>query len=85
MLVRELKFAAKWQEALDASLDDLEAVAFKRAKEGDSQLITWLLRCHRPERYRDISRQEIAIGAPQVDRADFGQPTPPRSRNLLPG
>jgi len=54
------EFAAKWQEAIDFSLDELEAVAFKRAKEGDSQLLSWLLRCHRPI-YRDTQRTEHAV------------------------
>src|SRR5437773_12425309 len=42
------EFAAKWQEAIDFSLEELEAVAFKSAKVGDSQLLSWLLWCHRP-------------------------------------
>jgi hypothetical protein len=63
---QDAAFAEAWQEALDASLDELEATAFKRAKEGDSQLISWLLRCHRPERYRDTSRQEHAVLAKLV-------------------
>lgn len=58
---QDADFAEAWQEALDASLDELEATAFKRAKEGDSSLITWLLRCHRPERYREVARSEHAV------------------------
>lgn len=52
-------FAAEWRDALDKAIDDLESVAFKLATEGDSSLISFLLRCHRPEIYRD--RQEIAV------------------------
>ncbi len=52
-------FAAAWNDALDASLDELEATAFRKAKEGDAQLITWLLRCHRPEVYRETQRMEL--------------------------
>ncbi len=55
------EFAAKWQEALDGSLDELEGVAFSLAKRGDQQLLTWLLRSHRPQIYRETSRQEHAV------------------------
>ena len=61
MREQDAEFAEAWQEALDASLDELEATAFKRAKEGDSQLISWLLRCHRPSIYRDTQRTEHAV------------------------
>lgn len=52
-------FAEQWRDALDKAVDDLEAVAFNLANSGDSSLISFLLRCHRPEIYRD--RQEIAV------------------------
>jgi len=52
-------FAEKWHEALEAAVDDLEVVAFKRAAEGDSQILTFLLRCHRPAIYRDVAHMEI--------------------------
>ena len=54
-------FAKAWDEAIAASLDRLEAVAFRRAEQGDSQILMWLLRCHRPERYSDLQRQEIGV------------------------
>ena len=58
-------FAQRWADALGHSIDDLEARAFKIALEGNdavaSGLIQWLLRCHRPERYRETSRSEIAM------------------------
>jgi hypothetical protein len=52
-------FAERWQETLEGAVDDLEVVAFKRAAEGDSQVLTFLLRCHRPAIYRDVARMEI--------------------------
>jgi hypothetical protein len=55
------EFAALWDDAIAASVDELEMVAFKKAAEGDSNLITFLLRCHKPQVYRD--RQEVAVAA----------------------
>jgi hypothetical protein len=55
------EFAALWADALNAAVDELEATAFKLAKEGDSSLLTFLLRCHRPETYRETSRHEIGV------------------------
>jgi len=51
-------FAAKWDEALDASVDEVEERAFKLAKDGDNQMIQFVLKAFRP-RYRE--RSEIAI------------------------
>jgi transposase-like protein len=44
--------------------DDLEAEAFKRAREGSDTLLVFLLRAHRPERYRD--RHVIEVVSPDV-------------------
>ncbi len=52
-------FRDQWLDALESAVDELEAVAFRLATEGDSSLISFLLRCHRPEIYRD--RQEVAV------------------------
>ena len=52
-------FAAKWDEALDASVDEVEEKAFRIAKDGDNQMIQFVLKAHRPERYRETSRMEI--------------------------
>ncbi len=56
-------FALAWQEALEASLDELEGKAFELAKRGSEQLLTWLLRCHRPDTYRETTRTEVGIVA----------------------
>lgn len=53
-------FAEMWEDALQHSVDDLEATAFRLAAEGDPQILTFLLRCHRPETYRDTQRHEVA-------------------------
>lgn len=55
------EFAAEWKECIEAACDELEAVAFSLAKRGDQQLLTWLLRNHRPQTYRETTRQEHAV------------------------
>lgn len=56
-------FAEAWKETLESALDELETVAFALAKRGDQQLLTWLLRSHRPQLYRETTRTEIGIAA----------------------
>ena len=62
---RNLQFAELWQQAIDASISDLEARAFELALKGDSresiELLQFMLRCHRPEVYRETSRHEIGL------------------------
>ncbi len=54
-------FAAEWQESLDKSIDELEARAFQIAMEGDTNLLQFILRAHRPETYRDVQKHEIGL------------------------
>lgn len=54
------EFAEKWTEALESAVDDLAADAFKRAKAGSDVLTIFLLKSHRPEVYRESTRQEIS-------------------------
>lgn len=56
-------FAEAWRDALDASVDELEARAFKLALEGDSRLVEFMLKSHRPAVYRETTRTEIGIAA----------------------
>lgn len=53
-------FATAWQNALDNALDDLEQIAFQRAREGSDQLAMFLLRAHRPEKYREVVNHEAS-------------------------
>jgi len=55
------EFAEQWQDAIQHSVDDLEATAFDLARAGNESLITFLLRCHRPEIYRDTQRHEVGL------------------------
>jgi hypothetical protein len=50
---RDEAFAAAWQAANDDAIDLLEAEAWRRAFAGSHALLMFLLRAHRPERYRD--------------------------------
>jgi hypothetical protein len=52
-------FREKWEEMLEASVDRIEEKAFQVAMAGDSSLISFLLRCHRPQIYRDVQRMEL--------------------------
>src|SRR5690349_20966768 len=53
---RDPEFAKEWEEALDRGVDMLEDVAKKRAFEGSDVLLIFLLKAHRPEKYREIAR-----------------------------
>jgi hypothetical protein len=55
------EFAEAWLDALGASVDELETKAFQLAMAGDSTLITFLLRCHKPEVYGDKSRVDVGL------------------------
>lgn len=55
------EFAAAWDEAVDASLDALEAAAFRRAHETSDTLAIFLLKCHRPERYGQSPDQNAPV------------------------
>jgi hypothetical protein len=56
-------FRAEWADAISESVEKLEALAFKKAAEGEISLITWLLRCHKPSVYGDKTRHEVGIAA----------------------
>lgn len=53
---RDQTFAVEWQEALDRGVDMLEDVAKQRAFAGSDTLLIFLLKAHRPERYRETIR-----------------------------
>jgi len=53
-------FADEWDDALDDACDILEAEAWKRAIEGQSdRLLMFLLKAHRREVYGDVVRNEV--------------------------
>ena len=59
-------FKQAWDECIAAAIDGLEEVAFKRAKESSDLLTIFLLKAHRPGRYRETNRHEIT-GADGAD------------------
>lgn len=69
-------FASAWDDVLAAAVDDVEEAAFKRARIESDTLAIFLLKCHRPEVYRD--RPESSAG-PQVIRVEYydGKPDDP--------
>lgn len=55
---RSAKFAGEWDDAMDEAIDMLEAQAYKRALTSSDTLLMFLLKAHRPKRYRETVRQE---------------------------
>ena len=53
-------FAKAWDDALDDACDTLEQVAWQRATETSDVLLMFLLKAHRPDKYRENSRVEHA-------------------------
>jgi len=54
-------FAARWDDALNQSLDLLEHQIYQRAITDDAQVAMFLLRAHRPSTYRDTQRHEVGL------------------------
>jgi len=74
--VRDSAFATAWEMAADEAVDGLEAEGRRRAMNGSDQLLMFLLRGLRPERYRreapDI-RREIQRDAQRIaDQVGIG-------------
>jgi hypothetical protein len=44
-------FAAEWEDAENEALDDLEQVAWERAKDQSDRMMEILLKAHRPDKY----------------------------------
>lgn len=51
--LKDPKFAAAWEQALEDAADSLEAEAVKRARAGSDTLLIFLLKAARPEKYRE--------------------------------
>ncbi len=54
-------FAERWQDVLDGSIDRLEQEAFARSLAGDSNLLQFMLRAHRPLIYNEVQKHEIGV------------------------
>lgn len=58
---RDPEFARLWAEAEEDATDALEAEARRRAKKQSDTLIMFLLKAHRPAKYRETTRVDLAI------------------------
>jgi hypothetical protein len=54
-------FAKRWDEALEESIDLLEAAARQRAMNISDTLLIFLLKAHRPDKYGEKVRLELFI------------------------
>ena len=72
---RDPLFAEAWAAAREDALDVLEAEARRRALAGSDGLLMFLLRAHRPERYRETLdlRLELRAEAERI-AAKVGKP-----------
>lgn len=62
-------FAAAWQAAEDDAVDMLEATARQRAMSISDVLLIFLLKAHRPEKYRDTIRVDFMAEARRLAAA----------------
>jgi hypothetical protein len=77
---RSREFAAAWDEAMDDAVDMLEAIAIDRARKQGDTLLIFLLKAHRPAKYRETVRTQHTgpDDAPVRFTLDFGKsPTRP--------
>jgi hypothetical protein len=67
-------FAAAWEDAIESAIETLEYEVRKRARETSDTLAIFLLKAHRPDRYRENRRTELtgANGGPVETRIVFG-------------
>jgi hypothetical protein len=72
---RDPTFAQAWAAAREDALDVLEAEARRRALAGSDGLLMFLLRAHRPERYRETLDLHLELRA-EAERiaAKVGRP-----------
>lgn len=63
------RFARRWAKAREDAIDTLEAEARRRALSGSDALLMFLLRAHRPERYRETLRLDLRAEATRIAEA----------------
>lgn len=67
---RDPDFAAAWAESMEDACDRLEEVARLRAEESSDTLLIFLLKAHRPAKYRETTRHDIVFGRMSDDELD---------------
>ena len=55
-------FAEKWEDCEAQAVELLEAEAWKRAREKSDLLLIFLLKAHRPEKYRETQEHRVTGG-----------------------
>jgi len=68
---RDADFAAAWAQAEADAVDVLEAEARRRALSVSDNLLMFLLKAHRPERFRETIRIDVRREAERI-AAEFG-------------
>lgn len=63
-------FAAAWDDAKEAAVEILEAEAWSRARKQSDTLIIFLLKAHKPEKYRE--KFEVNQTGTTVLRVEYG-------------
>lgn len=66
---KNAEFARGWDDAKAAAIERLEAVAFERAQKMSDTLLIFLLKSHKPERYRE--RYEAVTTNVNIDWDDL--------------
>ena len=56
---KDKEFGEAWEDAIEASTDELVGTCYKRAKEGSDVLAIFLLKAHRRPIYGDKSEQQV--------------------------
>jgi hypothetical protein len=71
---RSKTFAAQWDVALEEAIDILEAEAWKRGTSVSDVLLIFLLKAHRPEKYRETTKHVVTGDAtePVVIKVVYG-------------
>ena len=74
-------FAKAWQDAQQLGLDSLEDVANARARKESDTLLIFLLKAHRPEKYRDriqidANVRNFVVDIDSTDDSTNNNPTP---------
>ena len=76
-------FAIKWHDAMNASLDKLEAALFTRGTETDTTAAIFLLKSHRRETYGERLHLEHAGQIKQTHDIDLTRLTADEKRAML--
>jgi hypothetical protein len=63
------EFAEQWEEAKEAAIEILEAEAWLRAQKQSDLLMIFLLKAHKPEKYRERTELDVTSGGKPLHEA----------------